>query len=85
VLLDTPELADRQYDEDQEGLAAALAGVFAERALADWLERFGDEDVCVGPVWTRAEAASAFGLATQAELVPLGAHTEAWRRELGVG
>jgi crotonobetainyl-CoA:carnitine CoA-transferase CaiB-like acyl-CoA transferase len=82
-LIGRPELVERQYGKDQEALAAELSAIFAERTLADWLELFGDEDVCVGPVWTRAEAASAFGLAAQAEPVPLGAHTEAWRRLLG--
>jgi crotonobetainyl-CoA:carnitine CoA-transferase CaiB-like acyl-CoA transferase len=84
-LLDRPELADRQYDEDQEALAAELADVLATRTLADWLAHFGDEDVCVGPVWTRAEAAADFGSTEPAAEVPLGAHTDAWRRELGVG
>jgi crotonobetainyl-CoA:carnitine CoA-transferase CaiB-like acyl-CoA transferase len=83
-LVGRPELADRQYEEDQEGLATELAAIFTERALADWLAHFGDEDVCVGPVWTRAEAAGVFGLGAQAEAVPLGAHTETWRRELGM-
>jgi len=83
-LVGRPELADRQYAEGQEELAAALAAVFAQRPLAEWLEHFGDEDVCVGPVWTRAEAGGAFGIGPQAELVPLGAHTEAWRSDLDV-
>ena len=52
--------------------------------LADWLEHFGDEDVCVGPVWSREEAAAEFGSAETRRSVPLGAHTDAWRRELGV-
>ena len=70
-LVGRPELAERQYAEDQEALAAELASVFAERPLAEWLEHFGDEDVCVGPVWTRAEAAVAFGRVSPAEPVPL--------------
>ena len=56
-LLGRPELAERQYDADQEALAAELAAIFAARPLGDWLARFGDEDVCVGPVATLAEAA----------------------------
>jgi crotonobetainyl-CoA:carnitine CoA-transferase CaiB-like acyl-CoA transferase len=84
-LVDRPELADRQYDADQEALAAELATVFATRPLADWLARFDDEDVCVGPVWTREEATAEFGPIEPSEVVPLGAHTEGWRRELGVG
>jgi len=83
-LIGMPELAERQYGEDQDALAAELTAVFADRPLAKWLEHFGDEDVCVGPVWTRAEAADMFGLDAQVEHVPLGAHTEAWRRELDV-
>jgi crotonobetainyl-CoA:carnitine CoA-transferase CaiB-like acyl-CoA transferase len=79
-----PELARRQYGDDQEGLAAELAAIFSERALSDWLEAFDGEDVCVGPVWTRAEAAAELGSDVEPEPVPLGAHTEPWRRDLGV-
>ena len=82
-LIGRPELAERQYAKDQDALAAELAAIFAEKALADWLALFDGEDVCVGPVWTLAEAAAEFGSAT-GEAVPLGAHTEAWRRELGL-
>jgi len=82
-LIGRPELAERQYDDDQEQLAAELAAGFAERTLADWLGRLGDEDVCVGPVSTRAEAAAVFGRNAAIEAVPVGAHTEVWRRELG--
>jgi crotonobetainyl-CoA:carnitine CoA-transferase CaiB-like acyl-CoA transferase len=81
-LLGRPELGERQYDADQEALAAKLAGAIAGRSLADWLEHFDGEDVCVGPVWTREEAAAAFGSEPGADPVPLGAHTDAWRREL---
>ena len=83
-LVGRPELADRQYDTDQDALADELAGVFATRILDDWLAHFGDEDVCVGPVRTREEATAEFGSTEAAEEVPLGAHTGAWRRELGV-
>lgn len=83
-LIGHPHLAERQYDTDQEALAAELASVLRTRSLADWLEHFGDEDVCVGPVSTREEAAPAFGTSALAKEVPLGAHTDAWRRELGV-
>jgi len=83
-LIDRPELAERQYDEAQEALAAELSAIFAERSLTAWLEHFGDEDVCVGPVWTREEAAAVFGDPTAVTPVPLGSHTEAWRRELGL-
>jgi hypothetical protein len=40
--------------------------------------------VCVGPVWTLAEAAAEFGSDAPASEVPLGAHTDSWRRELGL-
>jgi alpha-methylacyl-CoA racemase len=83
-LVGNPELADRQYSDNQEELACELEAIFATRTLAEWLENFGDEDVCVGPVATRVEAASSFGEAVEPAPVPLGAHTEAWRRELAV-
>ncbi len=57
-LLDRPDLADRHYAPEQEDLAAELAGIFAARTLAEWLELFDGEDVCVGPVATLAEAAA---------------------------
>jgi crotonobetainyl-CoA:carnitine CoA-transferase CaiB-like acyl-CoA transferase len=60
-LLGRPELAARQYDAEQEAVAAALAEIFAQRSLADWLALFGGEDVCVGPVATLAEADAEFG------------------------
>jgi alpha-methylacyl-CoA racemase len=59
-LLERPELAARQYDADQASLRAELAAIFATRPLADWLVHFGNEDVCVGPVATREEAARRF-------------------------
>jgi crotonobetainyl-CoA:carnitine CoA-transferase CaiB-like acyl-CoA transferase len=60
-LLGRPELAERQFDSDQETLAAELAAIFETRALAEWLELFDAEDVCVGPVATLAEAAADLG------------------------
>jgi crotonobetainyl-CoA:carnitine CoA-transferase CaiB-like acyl-CoA transferase len=83
-LVARPDIAERQYDEDQDALAAELAAIFAARPLAEWLERFGDEDVCVGPVWTRREASDAFGSDDEPAAVPVGAHTAAWRQELGL-
>jgi len=83
-LLDRTDLAVRQYDDDQDALAAELAAIFRTRTLAEWLIVFGDEDVCVGPVWTRDEAAAEFGSLEMPAEVPLGAHTDAWRGELGV-
>ncbi len=84
-LVDRADLADRQFDGDQDALGAELATIFATRPLDDWLAHFGDEDVCVGPVWTREEAAREFGSQEVPAEVPLGAHTEAWRRELEAG
>jgi alpha-methylacyl-CoA racemase len=81
-LLERPELGEHQYGPDQEGLASELGELLAARPLAEWLELFEGEDVCVGPVWTREEAAAVFGVERTAEHVPLGAHTEAWQREL---
>lgn len=83
-LLDRPDLAERQYAADQGELADELAEIFATRSLADWLTHFGDEDVCVGPVWTREEAASEFGTHSSTGHPPaLGEHTQSWRGELG--
>lgn len=83
-LLERPELAERQFSDDQEALAAELAEVFARLSLAEWLEHFASEDACVGPVSTLQEAAAEFGADARARAVALGAHTEAWRRELAV-
>jgi alpha-methylacyl-CoA racemase len=60
-LLGRPGLTERQYDSDQETLASELAAIFRRRTLAEWLELFGTEDVCVGPVATIAEAAADLG------------------------
>jgi alpha-methylacyl-CoA racemase len=84
-LVGRPGLDERQYDEDQELLAAEIANAFAERSLADWLTLFADEDVCVGPVSTLAEAAHEFGVeGSEPEGVVLGEHTDSWRHELGL-
>jgi alpha-methylacyl-CoA racemase len=84
-LLGRPDLADLHLDgERQEELGAELATVFARRPLADWLALFEDEDVAVGPVATRAEAAVEFGSTPAAPAPEIGEQTEAWRRELGL-
>jgi len=57
-LLGRPELAERQFDTDQEALATELGAIFAARPLGEWLALFDREDVCVGPVATLAEAAA---------------------------
>ncbi len=78
-LLGRPELASRQWDEDQEALAAELAEAFAERPLHKWLEVCAGEDVCVGPVATLDEAAERLGSAPLGPPPGLGEHTERWR------
>ena len=57
-LLGRPDLAERQFEPDQDPLASELAAIFETRPLAEWLELFDAEDVCVGPVATIAEAAT---------------------------
>src|SRR5262245_41941208 len=83
-LVDRVDLAERQFDVDQAALGTELEEKFRSRSLDDWLAHFGDEDVCVGPVWTRVEAAAEFGSPDHRSAIQLGAHTQAWRRELGV-
>lgn len=83
-LLGRPRLVERQYAADQDELAAELAEILATRSLADWLVLFGEEDVCVGPVWTREEAAAEFSREPVEPAPGLGEHTEWWRRELGL-
>jgi alpha-methylacyl-CoA racemase len=57
-LIGRPELADRQWDTEQEVLATELAEAFAAHPLKTWLELFEGEDVSVGPVATLEEAAA---------------------------
>jgi len=83
-LLGRPELAERQFDDDQEQLAAELASSVATKTLAEWLERFDGQDACVGPVWTLEEAAREFGEPPEGRAPELGEHTTAWRAELGL-
>lgn len=61
-LLGSPELIPRQFDGGaQAELAGSLAEIFRRRPLAEWLELFDSEDVCVGPVATLEEGATEFG------------------------
>jgi crotonobetainyl-CoA:carnitine CoA-transferase CaiB-like acyl-CoA transferase len=60
-LLARPELAERQWDAEQEPLADELAELFAAKPLATWLGLFSGEDVSVGPVATLEEAAATLG------------------------
>ncbi len=82
TLIDRPELAERQYDDEQGVLADELARMFSSRTLEDWLRMFDREDVCVGPVATLAEAAADLGTPAPGRACELGAHTAAWRAEL---
>lgn len=81
-LLGRPELAERQYEPDQATLRGELEAVFRRRSLADWLTLFRGEDVCVGPVATREEAA-AFAPPGRGPAPALGANTAAWRELVG--
>jgi alpha-methylacyl-CoA racemase len=79
-LIGRSDLADRQYETDQEALADELAAVFHTRPLAAWLELFEGEDVMAGPVATLTEAAAWFAAPGSPGTPPaLGEHTEAWR------
>ena len=82
VLVGRPELAERQFDQDQEALGDDLAAVFSNRSFADWLALLDGEDVCVGPVLTHDEAAAEFAAAAPDRAPALGEHTAAWRAEL---
>jgi alpha-methylacyl-CoA racemase len=82
-LLGRPALAERQYDADQASLRSELSAAFSERPLAEWLALFGGNDVCVGPVATREEAAQ-FAPPSLGPAPDLGAHTERWHAEVGI-
>jgi alpha-methylacyl-CoA racemase len=60
-LIGRPELAGRQWDAEQEPLAAELAEALAAHPLGTWLELFDGQDVSVGPVATLDEAAAQLG------------------------
>jgi alpha-methylacyl-CoA racemase len=77
-----PELAGRQFDPDQEAVAAELGETIVGRPLGEWLELMDGEDVSAGPVWSVAEAAAEFGFEPAGPAPALGEHTEAWRAEL---
>jgi alpha-methylacyl-CoA racemase len=83
-LLERPELAARQYDDEQEAVAEELARVFSSETLEHWLLVLDDEDVCVGPVATLAEAAADLDAPTPGRAPEIGAQTESWRQELGL-
>jgi alpha-methylacyl-CoA racemase len=82
-LIGRPDLVERQYEPDQEELAAELAAIFSVRKLDEWLELFEGEDVMVGPVATLGEAAAWLREERSAARAPgLGEHTDAWRATL---
>ncbi len=84
ALLGRPELGELQYGDAQEELGRELATAFARRSLAEWLVLFDGEEVCVGPVATRTEAAVEFGdRSPETDDVELGHHTNAWKAALG--
>ena len=73
-------------EHEQPRLAAELAAEFRARTLAEWLELFEHEDVCVGPVATLAEAEADLGSGgVSVPSAAIGEHTAAWRGELGLG
>ncbi len=82
-LVGRPDLADRQFDPDQEAVAQELGSAIVGRPLADWLELMDGEDVSAGPVWTIDEAAAEFGFEPDGRAPALGEHTDAWRAEIG--
>ena len=57
-LLGRSELAERQWEPEQEPLADELGEAIAAQPLAAWLELVDGEDVSVGPVATLQEAAA---------------------------
>jgi crotonobetainyl-CoA:carnitine CoA-transferase CaiB-like acyl-CoA transferase len=75
-----PELGPRQFEPRLPELEEAIAS----RTLAEWLELFDGEDVCAGPVATHEEAARDFAQPPSPPAAPVGAHTDAWRAELGL-
>ena len=83
-LLGRPELVAGQYEPGQDALREELAAAFSQRPLAEWLTLFDDDEVCIGPVATLAEAHADLGPWPEPPPdVPLGAHTEAWLASLG--
>ena len=57
-MLGCEQYIDQQYADwpVQEQIFAAFDALFAEQTLAEWLDYFGDVEVCVGPALGLAEA-----------------------------
>ena len=81
-LIGRPDRAERQFADAQDALGCELEVAFVRRPLAEWLDLFDGEDVCVGPVATLVEAAAEFGGGTGMPSARVGQHTAAWRAEL---
>jgi crotonobetainyl-CoA:carnitine CoA-transferase CaiB-like acyl-CoA transferase len=56
VKMELPQLAYQQFQENQRELIEIITKRIAARPLTDWIEYFSNEDVCVAPVQTIAEA-----------------------------
>ncbi|MCI0414291.1 CoA transferase [bacterium] len=54
--MEMSQLADRQFQENQQGLIQTIAEKIAARPLSHWIEHFNSEDVCIAPVTSLAEA-----------------------------
>jgi alpha-methylacyl-CoA racemase len=50
------QLADRQFQANQQELIDTIAERIATKSLTDWIEYFRTEDVCIAPVQSIAEA-----------------------------
>jgi alpha-methylacyl-CoA racemase len=81
-LIGREDLEARQWDATA---VDELAELFRKRSLAAWLDFLSDEEVCVGPVLTIAEAEAELGAdGPSGSAAAVGEHTRAWRSELGL-
>ena len=71
-LVGDPSLAARQYDvTGQDALRGLLTQVFASRPRRDWLDLLEDDQTCVTPVRTAADALVDPDLADRGVVVPV--------------
>ena len=71
-LVGDPSLAARQYDvTGQDALRGRLTQVFASRPRQDWLDLLEDDQTCVTPVRTAADALVDPDLADRGVVVPV--------------
>ena len=69
-LINHEELTGRQYDfAHEKEIEAVIGQAIGQKTLAEWLELIGDEDFCVTPVLTTAEALTSDLTAEQEMLV----------------